>query len=114
MTMKWNDKQPIYQQIRDKIANAILDGSLTEGEAIPSIRQLSSDYQINPLTVSKAYQTLSEEKLISKRRGMGMYVNDGAQAALLQKERQRFIKEELPQLKQKIQRLGFTLAELLK
>lgn len=112
--MKWNDKQPIYQQIRDKIADAILDGSLTENEAIPSIRQLSSDYHINPLTVSKAYQMLTDEKLITKRRGMGMYVKANAKQTLLKKERQQFIKEELPQLKEKIQRLGFTLAELLK
>ncbi len=112
--MKWNDKQPIYQQLRDKIAAAILDGSLAENEAIPSIRQLSSDYQINPLSVSKAYQALTDSKIISKRRGMGMFVNSGAKQLLLQQERQYFLEEELPLLKQKIKQLGFTLEELLK
>ncbi|MDF1654388.1 MAG: GntR family transcriptional regulator [Coxiellaceae bacterium] len=112
--MQWNNKQPIYQQLKDKIAVAIMDGSLQEGEAIPSIRQVSADYAVNPITVSKAFQGLVDDEVIEKRRGLGMYVKQGAQKALLKLEKQRFIQQEWPQIKQRISQLGFDVAELLK
>ncbi|MDF1761273.1 MAG: GntR family transcriptional regulator [Coxiellaceae bacterium] len=112
--MQWNNKQPIYQQLKDKIAVAIMDGSLQEGEAIPSIRQISADYAVNPITVSKAYQGLVDDEVIEKRRGLGMYVKRGAQKALLKLEKQRFLQQEWPQIKQRIGQLGFDIAELLK
>ena len=112
--MQWNNKQPIYQQLKDKIAVAIMDGSLQEGEAIPSIRQISADYAVNPITVSKAYQGLVDDEVIEKRRGLGMYVKQGAQKALLKLEKQRFLQQEWPQIKQRIGQLGFDIAELLK
>ncbi|MDF1796486.1 MAG: GntR family transcriptional regulator [Coxiellaceae bacterium] len=112
--MQWNNKQPIYQQLKDKIAAAIMDGSLQEGEAIPSIRQVSADYAVNPITVSKAFQGLVDDEVIEKRRGLGMFVRQGAQKALLKLEKQRFLQQEWPQIKQRINQLGFDAAELLK
>ena len=112
--MRWNDKQPIYQQLRDKIVAAIMDGSYAEGDMIPSIRQISSDYQINPLTVSKAYQGLVADQVIEKRRGMGMIVKKGAQKNLSASEKKQFLKTEWPDIKKKIQSLSIDIEELLK
>jgi GntR family transcriptional regulator len=110
----WNDKQPIYLQLKARIAAAIMDGSYAEGEAIPSIRQVSGQYQINPLTVSKAYQTLVDDGVIEKRRGIGMYVKLGAKECLLNSEKQRFLEEEWPEIQMRIKRLGIGVEELLK
>jgi GntR family transcriptional regulator len=112
--MRWNDKQPIYQQLKEKLTTTILDGSYPEGEAIPSIRQVSADYQINPITVSKAYQELVNDGVLEKRRGLGMFVKTGASNKLLQLETKRFLKDEWPSVKAKIARLGLKLSELLK
>jgi GntR family transcriptional regulator len=113
MTVTWNDNVPIYRQLRERMVAMILDGALNEGDALPSVRQVAADYQINPLTVSKAYQELVDEQLVEKRRGLGMYVNDGARAALLQSERERFLREEWPALYARLQRLGLDLATLM-
>lgn len=110
--MDWNESQPIYRQLRERIVAEILDGSLPEGEALPSIRQVSVELKLNPLTVGKAYQDLLDADLIEKRRGLGMYVKPGARQRLLQRERERFLSEEWPQLKQRLLRLGITLTEL--
>ena len=90
MTVTWNDSVPIYRQLRDRVVAMILDGALKEGDALPSVRQVAADFQINPLTVSKAYQELVDEALVEKRRGLGMYVTEGAHAKLLGSERERF------------------------
>lgn len=111
--MDWNNKQPIYLQLGQQVATAILDGSLAEGEAIPSIRQISSEYAINPVTVSKAIQGLVDQGLLEKRRGVGMYVVAGARQCLLEKERERFLSEEWPEIKQRMSRLGISLSELI-
>ena len=112
--MRWDDKKPIYQQLRNKIVEAIIDGSYREGEMIPSIRKISTEYQINPLTVSKAYQSLLNENVIEKRRGLGMLVKAGARHHLLTQEKQYFLKKQWPQIKNKLERLGIDLKELLK
>ncbi|OYK80483.1 GntR family transcriptional regulator [Coxiella burnetii] len=112
--MRWDDKKPIYQQLRDKIVKAIIDGSYVEGEMIPSIRKISTEYQINPLTVSKAYQSLLDDNVIEKRRGLGMLVKAGARQRLLTQEKQYFLKKQWPQIKNKLERLGIDLKELLK
>lgn len=112
-TMNWTDSAPIYRQLREHIKAMILDGALKEGDALPSVRQVSADFQLNPITVSKAYQELVDENLVEKRRGLGMYVNDGARAQLLQSERERFIREEWPPLRDRLRRLGLELSELL-
>src|SRR6201992_4051517 len=98
MSIIWNDNAPIYRQLRDRVVAMILDGLLKQGDALPSVRQVAADYQLNPITVSKAYQELVDEQLVEKRRGLGMYVTEGARDALMRSERDRFLSEEWPLL----------------
>lgn len=109
----WDDSQPIYRQLRDRIVALIIDGTFKEGEAIPSVRQVASEYRINHLTVSKAYQDLVDEDLLQKRRGLGMFVAEGAQQQLLEKERKQFMETELPALLARMQRLGVSPEQLI-
>ncbi|SRR5579863_7360792 len=113
MSVTWNDNAPIYRQLRDRVVAMILDGVLKQGDALPSVRQVAADFQLNPITVSKAYQELVDDHLVDKRRGLGMYVAEGARAALLRSERERFLREEWPPLRDRLQRLGLDLATLL-
>ena len=113
MTVTWNDNVPIYRQLRERVVALILDGALNEGDALPSVRQVAADYQINPLTVSKAYQELVDEQLVEKRRGLGMFVTDGARDALLRSERERFLREEWPRIRARIERMNLDLQKLL-
>lgn len=113
MTVTWNDDVPIYRQLRERVVAMILDGALNEGDALPSVRQVAADYQINPLTVSKAYQELVDEQLVEKRRGLGMFVTDGARQALLRSERESFLREEWPRIRARIERMNLDLQKLL-
>jgi len=113
MSITWNDDTPIYRQLRERVIAMILDGALKEGDALPSVRQVAADFQLNPITVSKAYQELVDENLVEKRRGLGMYVNDGARDALLKAERERFLTEEWPELRERLKRLGLDLHALV-
>ena len=113
MNREWNDSQPIYRQLRDSVVHMILDGVLKEGDALPSVRNVASEYRINPLTVLKAYQELVDEELVEKRRGLGMFVRDGARGLLLKGERQKFLNEQWPRVHDTIQRLGLNAKELL-
>ena len=112
MEREWNDGQPIYRQLRDWVVGMILDGSLVEGGAVPSVRQVAAEFRVNPLTVLKGYQELVDEQLIEKRRGLGMFVRDGVRPLLLQGERERFLKEEWPRVHGTIERLGLSVEEL--
>jgi len=114
MSITWNDSVPIYRQLRERVVAMILDGALNEGDPLPSVRQVAADFQINPLTVSKAYQGLVDDQLVEKRRGLGMFVTDGAREALLKSERERFLKEEWPALFARLQRLGLDLKTLMR
>lgn len=114
MTITWNDSVPIYRQLHQRVVAMILDGALNEGDALPSVRQVAAEYQINPLTVSKAYQELVDEQLVEKRRGLGMFVIEGAREALLKSERERFLREEWPMLYSRLQRLGLDLKTLMR
>ena len=114
MNPDWNEDQPIYRQLRDRMVSAILDGSLKEGEPLPSVRTVAVDLQINPLTASKAYQELAAENLVEKRRGLCMFIIEGARKQLLEDERQRFLTEEWPRIAERIQSLGLNLEDLLK
>ncbi len=114
MSMVWNDNTPIYRQLRDRVVAMILDGVLKQGDALPSVRQVAADFQINPITVSKAYQELVDDNLVEKRRGLGMYVTEGARSALLKSERDRFLHEEWPPLAARLERMGIDMATLLK
>ena len=113
MSITWNDSTPIYRQLRDRVVAMILDGVLKQGEALPSVRQVAAEFQINPITVSKGYQELVDEGLVEKRRGLGMYVSEGAHTALLKSERERFLNEEWPALQARLQRMGLDLETLM-
>lgn len=114
MSITWNDNAPIYRQLRDRVVAMILDGALKPGDALPSVRQVAADFQLNPITVSKGYQELVDEQLVEKRRGLGMYVTDGARSALMKSEREHFLREEWPALFARIQRMNLDLATLIK
>ncbi len=112
MVTQWNDSQPIYWQLKERTIAMILDGTLAEGDALPSVRSVASEFQLNPITVSKSYQALVDEGLVEKRRGLGMFVCDGARAQLMDSERQKFKEEEWPATLERIQQLGLDLEEL--
>jgi GntR family transcriptional regulator len=113
MNREWNDNQPIYRQLRDRVVHMILDGLLKEGDPLPSVRNVAAEYRLNPLTVLKAYQELVDEELVEKRRGLGMFVKGGAHKSLLKDERQKFLSEHWPRVHATIQRLGLDPKELL-
>ena len=113
MDTKWNEDQPIYRQLRDRVVAMILEGVLGDGDALPSVRNVAAEYRLNPLTVLKGYQELVDEGLVEKKRGRGMFVNEGAHTALLKAERQRFLEKEWPQVQATIERLGLNAEELL-
>ena len=112
MDPNWNDNQPIYRQLRDRMVALILEGVLKEGDPLPSVRAVAADYRLNPLTVLKGYQQLVDENLVEKRRGRGMYVGAGARRLLLAGERARFLGDEWPRVLAVIHRLGFSAEEL--
>jgi len=113
MDREWNDSQPIYRQLRDRVVAMILDGVLKEGDPLPSVRTVAAESRVNPLTVLKGYQQLVDEELVETRRGLGMFVKEGARAQLLKVERQKFLTEEWPRIQETIQRLGLKTEELL-
>jgi GntR family transcriptional regulator len=110
---EWNDSQPIYRQLRDRVVAMILDGVLKEGDPLPSVRNVAAEYRVNHLTVLKGYQQLVDEQLVESKRGRGMFINAGARSLLLQGERQKFLAEEWPRVYATIQRLGLKTEELL-
>jgi GntR family transcriptional regulator len=114
MDREWNDSQPIYRQLRDRVVAMILDGVLNEGDPLPSVRNVAAEYRVNPITVLKGYQELVDEQLVETRRGRGMFINAGARELLLRGEREKFLAEQWPRIAATIQRLGLTPEELLK
>ena len=114
MDPKWNEDQPIYRQLRDRVVAMILEGVLGDGDALPSVRNVAAEYRLNPLTVLKGYQELVDEGLVEKKRGRGMFINDGARVQLLKDERSRFLEKEWPVVFATIERLGLNAADLLK
>jgi len=113
MDPNWNSDQPIYRQLRDRVVTMILEGAVADGDALPSVRSVAAEYRLNPLTVLKGYQELVEEDLVEKRRGLGMFVKEGARVRLLAHERERFLHDEWPQVVDTIQRLGLDREDLL-
>jgi GntR family transcriptional regulator len=113
MNRDWNDNEPIYRQLRDRVVAMILDGVLKESDALPSVRNVAAEYRVNPLTVLKAYQELVDEQLVETRRGLGMFVKTGARDLLLRGERRKFLAEEWPRIAARIDRLGITPKELI-
>lgn len=113
MAGEWSDNQPIYRQLRDMVVAMILDGTLKEGDALPSVRQIAAEYRVNPITVLKSFQQLVDENLVEKHRGLGMFVRKGAPNAALRAERDKFLSEEWPRIVESIERLGLSATQLL-
>lgn len=113
MVTPWNDSQPIYWQLKERTVAMILDGTLAEGEALPSVRNVAAELQLNPITVSKSYQALVEEGLVEKRRGLGMFVCEGARRKLVASERAKFLNDEWPATLARIEQLGLSMEDLL-
>ena len=113
MDRGWNDNQPIYRQLRDRVVAMILEGVLKEGDALPSVRNVAAEYRLNPLTVLKGYQELVDEQLVEKKRGLGLFIREGARDLLMRGERQKFLAVEWPRVYATIQRLGLRAEELL-
>jgi len=114
MTTQWNDTQPIYWQLKELTVAMILDGTLAEGDALPSVRTVASDFQLNPITVSKSYQALVDDELVEKRRGLGMFVRTGARHKLTESEREKFLTEEWPAMITRIHQLGLDTNKLIR
>lgn len=114
MSAEWNDSQPIYWQLKKRTMAMILDGTLDEGDALPSVRTVAAEFQLNPITVSKSYQALVDDGLVEKQRGLGMFVKTGARAQLMESERTKFLEKEWPALLNRIEQLGLDIEELLK
>ena len=113
-SIQWSDGAPIYRQLKDRVIAMMLDGVLKPGDALPSVRQVAAEYQLNPITVSRAYQELADEALVEKRRGLGMFVTDEASKKLMTSERERFLQEEWAAVAERINRLGLSTEELLR
>ncbi len=113
MDQDWNDGQPIYRQLQDRVVAMILDGSLGEGDPLPSVRTVAAETRVNQLTVLKAYQQLADAGYVESRRGPGMFVMAGAKALLAEGERERFLRDEWPRIRATIERLGLSADELL-
>jgi len=111
--INWHNKLPIYIQLRDRLVELIMDGILNEGDALPSVRKISGEQRINPITVSKAFQILVDEELVEKKRGLGMYVVTGAKEKLSKQEKAKFLEQEWPQIAARIERLGLEIDELI-
>jgi GntR family transcriptional regulator len=111
---QWESNAPIYRQMRDRFVAMILDGTLREGDPLPSVRHVAGEFRINPLTVLKSYQQLVDDGLLEKRRGKGMFVCAGAKAALLSDERNRFLSREWPRICAACARMGIDIDELPK
>ncbi|MEN1928219.1 GntR family transcriptional regulator [Luteimonas sp. MJ204] len=112
--IQWSDGAPIYRQLKERVIAMMLDGQLKPGDALPSVRQVAAEYQLNPITVSRAYQELADEALVEKRRGLGMFVTEEASRKLLGNERDRFLNEEWPQVLERIRLLGLSPEDLLR
>jgi GntR family transcriptional regulator len=109
---QWDDRQPLYRQLAQQLAGGLLDGDPPEGEAMPSVRVLAAQYLLNPITVGRALQALNEDGLLENRRGLGLYVRPGARALLRQAERERFLRDDWPQLRRRLRQLGLGPDEL--
>lgn len=108
----WNDGQPIYRQIMEAVIGRIMDGAYAEGELLPSVRQLASDFEVSPLTAAKVVTELARENLTEKRRGIGFEVRKGVRKMLLHRERKRFLEEEWPEIRSRMKRLGVEMRDL--
>jgi GntR family transcriptional regulator len=108
----WHQDRPIYRQLMEQVVARILDQTYREGELLPSVRQLASDFLVNPLTAARAYREL--EEYTETRRGVGLIVKEGVRELLLKREQRRFLRDEWPKIRERIDALELNAAELLK
>jgi DNA-binding transcriptional regulator YhcF (GntR family) len=108
----WADDRPIYRQLMEELIAGILNRTYPEGEMLPSVRQLADNYLVNPLTVARAYREIGE--LTETRRGIGLIVKDGVREILLKRERRKFLAEEWPGIRERIESLEIDPHELLR
>jgi GntR family transcriptional regulator len=113
MTLRTQHDKPVYVRLRETIADAILAGKFADGDPLPSVRALAAEEQANPLTVAKAYQGFQDEGLIVVKRGVGMFVAPGARTRLRDSERARFVDEEWPAIRARMNRLGIDPVSLI-
>ncbi|MBP7371120.1 MAG: GntR family transcriptional regulator [Arenimonas sp.] len=113
MNIQWSDNAPIYRQLKEKLIGMMLDGFIKPGDALPSVRTIAAEYQLNPITVSRAFQELADEEVVEKRRGLGMFMTENARTQLLSSEKHQFLENEWPQILERIQRLGLDIHQLL-
>ena len=113
MSAQWDPDTPIYIQLYQQVVTRILDGYITEGEALPSVRKVAAQYQLNPITISKAYQMLQDEDIVEKKRGKGLFVKHGVQALILERERESFLNSQWPKIAEQINRLQLSATDLL-
>jgi len=111
-TASWTEGQPIYRQIMEAMIGRILEGSYPEGELLPSVRQLATDFGVSPLTAAKVLTELSRENLTEKRRGIGFEVRKGVRKVLLHRERKKFMEEEWPEIRARMKRMGIDMRDL--
>lgn len=109
---EWHQDRPIYRQLMEQIVVRILDQTYREGELLPSVRQLASDFVVNPLTAARAYRELDE--YTETRRGVGLIVKEGVRELLLKREQRRFLRDEWPKIRERIDALDIDPADLLK
>jgi GntR family transcriptional regulator len=110
---EWSDSQPIYRQVRDMLAEMILEDTVKEGESMPVVRRVAAEFRLSPLTVLKGYRRLVDEGVVETRRGLGMFVREGGRKKLLTAEREKFLNEEWPRVYDTILRLGLNAEELV-
>lgn len=113
MSEQWNKDTPIYLQLYQQVVSRILDGYIKEGEALPSVRNVAAQYQLNPITISKAYQMLQDEEIVEKQRGKGLFVKPGMQDLMLSREREAFLTKQWPSILSQINRLKLSANDLL-
>jgi GntR family transcriptional regulator len=113
MTLGKQHEKPVYVRLRETIADAILSGKFSDGDPLPSVRALAAEEQANPLTVAKAYQGFQDEGLVTVKRGVGLFVAPGARSRLRESERKRFVEQEWPAIRDRMDRLGIELSSLI-
>ena len=113
MTLGKQHEKPVYVRLRETIADAILSGKFSDGDPLPSVRALAAEEQVNPLTVAKAYQGFQDEGLVTVKRGVGLFVAPGARSRLRESERKRFVEQEWPAIRERMDRLGIELSSLV-
>lgn len=111
--MEFNEHKSIYLQICDNLCEKVLAGELKPLERIPSVRELGADLGVNPNTVARSYEKLTSEGIIFNKRGIGYFICENATEIILEAERKKFLEEELPSIKKRIELLGIDIANLL-